>query len=190
MSTPAAIRFIGKRIKEPFSGLYINHDANLTRMINDVLSINQKIIFFPIHILSSADRISARRKVSLDRMVDLKELKFVSNVEEYAICFSSMYFNMMDVYGAHYSDIKFEGSDTSAMINEEFSAVEGELSALRLNSNYLNNVVYIFDIYFPKVEKLDLNNDVNVKITTGAGREIFNGTFRYLEKIRSTFDNE
>lgn len=182
MSTPAAIRFLDQRTKTPFSGLYLHYDASLDRLIEDLLAINQKIVWFPIHLLSSEDRIQARHQAGKVKGLAPEHLRFVTRIEDYALFFTAMYFNRMDVYDAHYSKVEFEGLESGSTDNEaeQFSAVENELSMLRLDSGYLNNVVYLVDIEFPDVEQLTLKNEPVLTISTGTGEGVFKGTFAYL----------
>jgi len=186
LSTPAAIRFLDQRTKTPFSGLYIHHDASLDRLIDDLLRINQRIVWFPISILPSENRIEARKEAGERKGLDPEHLRFVSRIEDYALFFMAMYFNLMDVYDAHYSNIHLQGLETgpTPIESEKFSAVENELSILRLDSGYLNNVAYIVDIEFPDVNILTLKNEPILEIKTGNGESIVKGTFPHISNKR------
>jgi hypothetical protein len=143
--------------------------------------------------MSSHKRIKIREQVSKTRGVEPVDLKFASNIEDYSLYFNSIYFNLMDVYDAHFDkiqwdwDIDDEEDEDEAKYNpkgEMFSATENEISTLRLNSRYLGNIVYLIDISLPNQTELTLDNDPVVEIKTGTGKHVFKGTFKFLEKSK------
>jgi hypothetical protein len=196
MSTPAAIRFLAKESREPFTGLYIQYDANLECLVDCILRASKNIKWFPISIFSPHKRLKIREVVATDKGIEQKDLIFAASIEEYALFFNSNLFNLMNNYGSHYEDLEIDEHETLELSKEKFSAAEGALETLRLDSNYKKNIVYLVDIYFPSKPDLEGHNLENtvpiVKITTGVGKEVFTGTLKHLEeqqaKLNNTYD--
>lgn len=179
MSTPYAIRFLEKKNKEPFSGIFVHHDADLYLDIKEILEVSNKIMYFPIHILGSERRSGFREDVSQSRNVPLEDMKFASNIEEYSMIFNALFFLKRDVYGKHYSHTE-----------DKFSETENSMSSIRFSSGYKGNVVYLYDIYIPEMENINIKTSLSIKITTGTGEELFNGSLTYLEKIKENFKDK
>lgn len=169
MSTPAAIRFLD-RDELPFSGLYIHYDASLELLIENLLEINKRIVWYPIRMLQGVRETEAREQVSNKRRVPQSELIFASDIEAFSICFSAMYFNMMNRSGL----------------------AEGGLSMLKLDSRYKNNIVYSIDIHMPHQLEHTLDNEPSFIISTGSGKEMFKGDLSQLKKEeeRGNFSKE
>lgn len=172
MSTPAVIRFTGKN-GNPVAGLFIHFDANLARLIEDLLYVNKCIIPFPISMWP--ERIQARQAAAAIRAVPQEKLLFAQSIEEYAFFFGACYFNMVSDYSNHNASFPWPEA-----ANEFFNSIEGQVSILSLSSKYRDNVCYQIDISYPSSNKLDISNEMNVVITTGNGEQVFVGDMRDL----------